>query len=114
MTGLSTDAFKMVSIYALTAGYLLFLYKVYIAYLTLRRTSSSADTPEILRAAICTALILALPYGVGAWLVDTVHERSRVRATITTVYVTLTLIGGYIMYFTMQVSNKLDFSIPSF
>ena len=113
-TGMSLTFYRIAAFYALAAGILLLGYKLFVVYSTLRRTSDQREVPDLLRVAVHIAVILVLPYGLGAWIVDTISLRSRFRVTVTTIYVTLILLGGYLSFFMMRLSNKLDFSIPTF
>lgn len=113
-TGMSLTVYRCAAFYALVAGVILFGYKLLVVYLTLKRASGQRETPELLRIASSIAVILVLPYGTGAWIVDTLFERTRFRITVTTIYVTLLLLSAYLGFFVLRASNKLNFSIPSF
>lgn len=111
-TGVNYTALRLISGYLIFAGCILFAYKLYVALLILKATQKATDKTDVFRGVIAMAALLVLPYSTGAWLVDTVWERSKARIFVSVTYVTLILIGAYFQYISLAHSRSLHLDIP--
>lgn len=112
--GMNFSLMRWIAVYLQVAGFCLFLYKLYVAYLTLKRASSLTETADLLRAAMALAVILVLPYGTGAWLVDTLAEKTRWRNPAAVTLAFIVLIFAWYGFFFSGFATKIDFAVPSF
>lgn len=114
VTGLSPTALRWLSVYVQLAQVFLFGYKLYIAYLTLRAAKLTAETAAILRSGMALAVVLVLPYGVGAWIVDRLNERTKLNMVAGTLLVSLAIILGCMAFRMMRFSGTFDLKMMSF
>lgn len=112
--GINFSLMKWVGIYLQVAGFCLFLYKLYMAYLTLKRASGLSEVPDLLRAGMALAVVLVLPYGTGAWLVDILAEKTRWRNPVGVTLAFIVLVFAWYGFYFSRLASQMNFSVPSF